>query len=54
MNEGVQFEILVDGKPQSYGALKDVAIEAAGLIKSDIPLSEVAVKAHEDRRGHAG
>ena len=33
MNEGVQFEILVDGKPQSYGALKDVAIEAARLMR---------------------
>jgi len=44
MNEGVQFEILVDGKPQSYGALKDVAIASAELIKSHNPLSEVAVR----------
>ena len=44
MNEGVQFEILADGKPHSYGALKDVAIASAELIKSHNPLSEVAVR----------
>src|SRR4030088_3096682 len=31
---GAQFEILVDGKPQSYGDVKDVAIASAKLIKS--------------------
>ena len=44
MNEGVQFEILVDGKPQSYGALKDAAIASPELIKGHNPLSEVAVR----------
>jgi hypothetical protein len=34
MNESAQFEILVDGKPQSHGALRDVAIASAELIKS--------------------
>ena len=41
---GAQFEILVDGKPQSYSDLKDVAIASAELIKSHDPLSEVAVR----------
>ena len=41
---GAQFEILVDGKPQSYSDLKDVAIASAELIKSHNPLSEVAVR----------
>ena len=31
---GAQFEILVDGKPQSYNDIKDVAIASAELIKS--------------------
>ena len=44
MNESAQFEILVDGKPQSYDALRDVAIASAELIKSHNPLSEVAVR----------
>jgi hypothetical protein len=48
-----QFEILVDGKTQSYSDLKDVAIASAELIKSHNPLSEVAVQGHEDRRDHA-
>jgi hypothetical protein len=30
---GAQFEILVDGKPQSYGDVKDVAIASAELIR---------------------
>src|SRR3977135_1746015 len=41
---GAQFEILVDGKPQSYGDVKDVAIASAELIKSHNPLSDVAVR----------
>ena len=41
---GAQFEILVDGKPQSYSDLKDVAIASAELIKSHDPLSEVALR----------
>ena len=41
---GAQFEILVDGKTQSYSDLKDVAIASAELIKSHNPLSEVAVR----------
>ena len=41
---GAQFEILVDGQPQSYSDLKDVAIASAELIKSHNPLSEVAVR----------
>ena len=41
---GAQFEILVDGKPQSYSDLKDVAIASAEFIKSHNPLSEVAVR----------
>ena len=41
---GAQFEILVDGKSQSYGDVKDVAIASAKLIKSHNPLSDVAVR----------
>ena len=41
---GAQFEILVDGKPQSYSDFKEVAIASAELIKSHNPLSEVAVR----------
>ena len=39
-----RFEILADGKTQSYSDLKDVAIASAELIKSHNPLSEVAVR----------
>jgi hypothetical protein len=35
---------LVDGKPQSYSDLTDVAIASAELIKSHDQLSEVAVR----------
>ena len=41
---GAQFEILVDGKPQSDSDLKDVAIASAELVMSHNPLSEVAVR----------
>jgi hypothetical protein len=43
-NDGAQFEILVDGKLQSYSDFKEVAIASAELIKSHSPLSEVAVR----------
>jgi len=51
---GAQFEILVDGKPQSYSDLKDVAIASAELIKSHNPLSEVAVRDMKTGEDHAG
>ena len=41
---GVQFEILVDGKPRSYRDIKAVAIASAEFLKSRNPHSEVAVK----------
>jgi hypothetical protein len=46
---GAQFEILVDGKPQSYGDVKDVAIASAELIKSHNPLSDVGGQGHGNR-----
>jgi hypothetical protein len=40
----VKFEILVDGKPQSYGDNKEVAIASAELLKSQNPHSDVSVR----------
>jgi hypothetical protein len=42
--EGVQFEILVDGKPRSYRDIKAVAIASAEFLKSRNPNSNIAVK----------
>jgi hypothetical protein len=36
---GAQFEILVDGKPRSYHAIKAVAIASAEFLKSKSPNS---------------
>jgi hypothetical protein len=41
---GAQFEIRIDGTPRTYRDRKDFAMEAARLIKSKQPHSEVAVK----------
>ena len=41
---GAQFEIRIDGTPRSYRDRKVYAMEAARLLKSKNPNSEVAVK----------
>jgi hypothetical protein len=39
-----QFEISIDGKPNSYRDRKDIAIAAAEHLKRKFPYSEVVVK----------
>ena len=39
-----QFEISIDGKPNSYRDRKDIAIAAAGYLKRKFPHSDVVVK----------
>ena len=41
---GAQFEISIDGKPNSYRDRKDIAIAAAEHLKRKFPYGEVVVK----------
>lgn len=50
MQEGAQFEIIVDGKPHTYRDLKEIAIEAALDHKQRFPTHDVSIR---DMRDHS-
>ena len=42
--EGVRYEIAIDGTPRTYRDRRDYAQDAATLLKSNLPHSEITVR----------
>ena len=50
-NTGARWEVAVDGKPRTYDAKRELAVEAAEYLKLKNPHAEVTVRDLEDIEG---